>query len=361
MTILRSMQPMKRTKSIAWVIATLLACSALADGTPRLSLTDISLKDLYSSNPQNIPIKANQDSHIDVVQDDFLTAFFTMLPALRQHNLVLNDWFREDHVVYLTDYLDDGEKEQMIKIFAEISRRIREGDHNMHHVLFGLEPDLLVTKVGKLDSEVLRIKNQHKEVIRFAITKHEIEKNQLYGTFPYSYHLRKVRGVLKRFGFGRKNSFFGLKLGTAAWLHDVLEDTDATYEQIAELFGKDVADIVRGVTKLKKTATLHGDELLIKTYERTRENKGSRILKVADRIANVEEGLGDLFSGKPSKVHKYFKEWELFKRMLYVPGDADEMWIHLEKLLTNLKYAQEQALLNMHKPEEDCVAQLTTD
>ncbi|MEO0336898.1 MAG: hypothetical protein AAF202_10910, partial [Pseudomonadota bacterium] len=48
--------------------------------------------------------------------------------------------------------------------------------------------------------------------------------------------------------------------------------------------------------------------------------------------------------GRPSKVHKYFQEWPLFVEMLYVEGEADVMWAHLERLLTDLTYAQKFAL-----------------
>lgn len=40
----------------------------------------------------------------------------------------------------------------------------------------------------------------------------------------------------------------------AALLHDVLEDTDTTYEEIEELFDKSIADLVDGVTKLRESA-----------------------------------------------------------------------------------------------------------
>ena len=38
----------------------------------------------------------------------------------------------------------------------------------------------------------------------------------------------------------------------AALLHDVIEDTDATHKEIAELFGPEIADLVEGLTKIKK-------------------------------------------------------------------------------------------------------------
>ncbi len=38
----------------------------------------------------------------------------------------------------------------------------------------------------------------------------------------------------------------------AALLHDTIEDTDATHEEIAKLYGETVADLVEGVTKLTR-------------------------------------------------------------------------------------------------------------
>lgn len=38
----------------------------------------------------------------------------------------------------------------------------------------------------------------------------------------------------------------------AALLHDTIEDSDATYEEIESLFGKEVALLVNGVTKINR-------------------------------------------------------------------------------------------------------------
>lgn len=60
---------------------------------------------------------------------------------------------------------------------------------------------------------------------------------------PYYAHPIEVAGILAT-----------LKLDTAsictALLHDVLEDTDTTYEQMADIFGVEITDLVQGVTKL---------------------------------------------------------------------------------------------------------------
>ena len=76
----------------------------------------------------------------------------------------------------------------------------------------------------------------------------------------------------------------------AALLHDVVEDTTATYEDIKERFGRDVAELVEGVTKLSK---------LFKTVEEAKAENYKKmfiamekdirviILKLADRLHNV--------------------------------------------------------------------------
>jgi len=62
---------------------------------------------------------------------------------------------------------------------------------------------------------------------------------------PYFSHPVEVAGILTE-----------LKLDTAtivtALLHDVIEDTTSTFEEIEDLFGRDVAQLVDGVTKLSR-------------------------------------------------------------------------------------------------------------
>lgn len=77
----------------------------------------------------------------------------------------------------------------------------------------------------------------------------------------------------------------------AALLHDVVEDTDYTYEDIANLFGVKIANIVRGVTKV--SGGLIGDRasMQAETFKKIlltmSDDVRVIIVKIADRLHNM--------------------------------------------------------------------------
>jgi len=154
----------------------------------------------------------------------------------------------------------------------------------------------------------------------FATTKHG---SQLYSGVPYTHHLAEVAAVVRRFHYDEKLGYTGDRdLLAAAWLHDVMEDTDTKYKEVAEMFGKRIADLVSAVTDEKGPNRQVRHAL---TYPKTRACPGAVTLKLADRIANVERGglLGDM----------YRKEYEDFRRALFTEGENVEMCPHLDKLM----------------------------
>jgi (p)ppGpp synthase/HD superfamily hydrolase len=73
----------------------------------------------------------------------------------------------------------------------------------------------------------------------------------------------------------------------AALLHDVLEDTPATYDDLVEEFGTDVADLVREVTDVSVTAD--GNRAVRKAIDRAHLADASpraQTIKLADLIHN---------------------------------------------------------------------------
>ncbi len=77
----------------------------------------------------------------------------------------------------------------------------------------------------------------------------------------------------------------------AGLLHDTLEDTDATYEQLSELFGSEVADLVEGETKFSllkaKSKSLQEAETIRKMFFAMSKDVRVIIIKLADKLHNM--------------------------------------------------------------------------
>src|SRR3989338_480788 len=77
----------------------------------------------------------------------------------------------------------------------------------------------------------------------------------------------------------------------AALLHDVVEDTDVTSEQVAEKFGKPVADLVDGLSKLDKIQFETREDAQAENFRKMllAMARGVRVIliKLADRLHNM--------------------------------------------------------------------------
>lgn len=154
----------------------------------------------------------------------------------------------------------------------------------------------------------------YKEARMVAVKAHS---NQSYDEiFPYEKHLDDVVDVLKRFGYSGKYI-------VAGYLHDSIEDDGISWNDIRKHFGVEVAEMVYCVTD---ELGRNRKEKKEKTLPKTASNPDAIILKLADRIANIEHG---------GKIQMYAKEHGEFKGALYLntPLSARTMWEHLEKLL----------------------------
>ena len=154
---------------------------------------------------------------------------------------------------------------------------------------------------------------------QFATLHHVIRKGQMYGVLPYTHHLQAVEEILREFGESR------VMILTAAWLHDVIEDTDVKLRDIEENFGEDVALLVGAVTSEP------GDNRKMRnalTYPKIRSAGPLAVrLKLADRLANVKSGGGSL--------KMYIKEYADFRHQLFNVNDILNvpMWNMLDKLM----------------------------
>ena len=122
------------------------------------------------------------------------------------------------------------------------------------------------------------------------------------------------------------------QLLAAAWLHDTLEDTDTTVEDLREAFGDDVANIV---DRLTDQPGRNRRERQARTHARIREDPRAVRVKLADRIANVEAALEQ----KSNLRGMYRKEYPRFRQDLHRPGEFDAMWRDLDRLVKRRRRA----------------------
>ncbi len=91
----------------------------------------------------------------------------------------------------------------------------------------------------------------------------------------------------------------------AAFLHDILEDTDTKPEEIEEKFGKDVLTLVQGVTKLGKLQFKSKEERQAENFRRLFIAMANDIriifLKLADRLHNMRT-LNFMAANKQQKI-----------------------------------------------------------
>ena len=145
----------------------------------------------------------------------------------------------------------------------------------------------------------------------FALTAHGA---QLYGTEPYIVHLDEVYGILV--GLGLADG----PLGTAAFLHDVVEDTKVTRADIEEAFGEEVAKLVWAVTGI-------GRDRKGKSRSQFRKiqilGDDAATLKLADRLCNVRRSKAN----RPDLFAMYQAEQPAFSAALEENGLGDpRLW-----------------------------------
>ena len=122
---------------------------------------------------------------------------------------------------------------------------------------------------------------------------------------PYITHPLHVAIYLSDLNFDKETI-------AAALLHDLIEDTDISYEDLKKEFGEEVADIVDGVTKLDKIKYSSNEEAKADAIRKMviAMSKDIRvlILKLADRLHNIQT----------IEYHQDWKQEKIANETLYV-------------------------------------------
>ncbi|MFM8244479.1 MAG: RelA/SpoT family protein [Candidatus Fonsibacter sp.] len=149
----------------------------------------------------------------------------------------------------------------------------------------------------------------------FASNAHKNQKR--YSGDPYISHPIEVASIL-----------CDLKVDTAtittALLHDTVEDTDATYNELDKLFGKEIAELVDGVTKISKLENKSVEYSVAENFRKLilATSKDIRVLlvKLADRLHNMRTLNNIIDENKKNRIAKETME-------IYAPL-AERMGMH---------------------------------
>ena len=118
--------------------------------------------------------------------------------------------------------------------------------------------------------------------VAYANEKHQYQKRK--DGSPYIIHPLAVAEIVAEIGLDM-DAILG------ALLHDCIEDTDASFDEIARLFGQTVAELVEGVTKLTRANFSSSEqaqmENLRKMFMAMSKDIRVVLIKIADRLHNM--------------------------------------------------------------------------
>ena len=140
------------------------------------------------------------------------------------------------------------------------------------------------------------------KAMSFAMEKHKHHSRKYTGN-PYWTHLAEVAGLVSTF-------YKEDHILSAAWLHDTLEDTNATREELTSIFGEEIMQMVLSLSDME-----NGNRTERKQLSRERLSKTPSYvqdIKVCDLISNTSS----IMHHDPKFAKVYLEEKKLLLDVL---------------------------------------------
>lgn len=157
----------------------------------------------------------------------------------------------------------------------------------------------------------MSIQNTYQKAIRYAAEKHaELQQTLPDSIIPYAVHLSNV--AMEILIAASHTEDFEIEFAIqVALLHDILEDTNVTFEELSNEFGTDIAI---GVLALTKRDFLPKDQQMPDSLSSLKMCVPEvRAVKLADRITNLHKPP---ISWSYDKKQKYMREAKLILKEL---------------------------------------------
>ena len=184
--------------------------------------------------------------------------------------------------------------------------------------------------------------------VEYARNKHQDQKRK--DGSPYIIHPLAVAEIVSEMGLDT-DAILG------ALLHDCIEDTDSTFDEIAMLFGETVAELVDGVTKLTRADFSTKEEAQMENLRKMfmAMSKDIRVvlIKIADRLHNMRTMQ---YQTPEKQVKKCRETMDIYAPLAHRLGMQKLKW-ELED--TSLRYLEPvyyegiMNYLNAHKEQDE--------
>ncbi|UZW55127.1 bifunctional (p)ppGpp synthetase/guanosine-3',5'-bis(diphosphate) 3'-pyrophosphohydrolase [Sphingobium sp. JS3065] len=200
----------------------------------------------------------------------------------------------------------------------------------------------LVERVKRYDPDADEVMINRAYV--FSVQKHGSQKRA--SGDPYFSHPIEVAGILTDFNLDDQTI-------VTALLHDTIEDTLVTYAEIEQAFGKDVARMVDGVTKLSKIEAMSENEraaenlrkfllamsddirvLLVKLADRLHNMRTLHFIKNEQKRRRIARETMDIYAPLAERIGMYdfMREMQLLAFRELEPEAYDSITKRLEQL-----------------------------
>lgn len=172
----------------------------------------------------------------------------------------------------------------------------------------------------------------------FADQAHK-EVGDTYGEHEYVFHLDYAFDAFLKFppnkapDFNLSQEAITLMIGNSIFMHDVIEDTKKTKEDITQKFDLSTALSVQNLSNIEGKTRKETIQLTLQKYSTFKvdilDEYISLVVKPYDRYANFNYSVQ---MGNERKAKMYFDEHNAFKRATYREGIADLIWDELDKV-----------------------------
>ncbi len=186
------------------------------------------------------------------------------------------------------------------------------------------------------------------KAVQYANEKHKFQKRK--DGSPYIIHPLAVAEIVAELGLDT-DAILG------ALLHDCIEDTDASHDDIAKLFNPTVAELVEGVTKLTRVEfTTHEQqqmENLRKMFMAMSKDIRVVLIKIADRLHNMRTMQ---YQTPEKQISKCRETMDIYAPLAHRLGMQKMKWELEDIALRYLDpdgYNELMSYLNAHKEQDE--------